>query len=210
MSFDIGKLAVALHDGLPGFDVQYLMAPPSRSSIVWPEGGYRIGAVVVLLEYREDDWHIILMRRTEDGGTHSGQISFPGGRFEEGDGSFLFTALREMKEEIGVDWNKVRVLGGLSPLYIPPSNYMVYPYVAVAVDEIEYVLSSMEVTELISIPLSRLIHSDSKVNRIVSSSGDPSFEMEVPVYDLDENNFVWGATAMILRELEAVLTTFVK
>lgn len=210
MHLEVADLAIALQGVLPGFDVQYVMAPPSRSNIVAPNSGYKIGAVVVLLEYRKDDWYIVLMRRTEDGGTHSGQISFPGGRYELADYSFLYTALREMNEEIGVDIHAVRILGGLTPLYIPPSNYMVYPFVVVASIDLRYKLSSTEVFELVSFPVKTLLLDTSKSNRKVVSSGDPSLEMEVPVYVLDEDNFIWGATAMILREFEAVLRGLVK
>jgi 8-oxo-dGTP pyrophosphatase MutT (NUDIX family) len=210
MKINISDLAIALQQELPGFAVQYAMAPPSRSAAIVLDGTYRIGAVVVLLNQIDGVWCITLMRRTEDGGIHSGQISFAGGKHEGNDYSFLYTALREMHEEIGVGINDVQVLGCLTPLYIPPSNFMVYPYVVVAKGVLNYTLSDKEVTQLLFMSIDTLVDLKSKGEKEVISSGDGSLVMNVPVYNLDKGNFIWGATAMILHELETIVRTIVK
>jgi 8-oxo-dGTP pyrophosphatase MutT (NUDIX family) len=210
MSFNIADLAIALQDDLPGFGAQYVMAPPSRDLVIVPDMSYRIAAVVVLLDQIDGKWLITLMRRTADGGTHSGQISFVGGKYESTDYTYLYTALREMQEEIGVAINDVQVLGKLSPLYIPPSNFMVYPYVVVARESLHYVLSVKEVTELIFLSVDSLLDVSVKGVREVASSGDTSLLMNVPVYNLGGENFIWGATAMILHEFESIVRSIVK
>ena len=116
---------------LPGLEAQMKMAPPIRSSSMQAPDNARLGGVMILLFEADKIWHTILIRRSEDGKTHSGQISFPGGKKDPNDFSIIETASRECEEEIGVHRNQIEILGCLTPLYIPPSNFLVTPTVGV-------------------------------------------------------------------------------
>jgi 8-oxo-dGTP pyrophosphatase MutT (NUDIX family) len=194
-----------VHYELPGSSVQFKMAPPLRSLESLPESNYRIGAVALVLCQIKEEWNIILMRRTSDGGVHSGQISFPGGKYDETDISFLFTAMRELEEEIGISAHHYKVIGSLTPLYIPPSNFLVYPQLFVMHEVPKVLISEVEVQELLYFPLSKLLSLENKSTKEVGKSDDPLNIITTPVYILDEQNFIWGATAMMLRELEELL-----
>lgn len=100
--------------------------------------------------------HTLLIKRTEDGKTHGGQISFPGGKFDAEDFNLNYTALRECEEEIGLNKNKILTLGNMSKLFIPPSNFMVYPLLCFC-DCVQNLIPSVaEVAEIIEIPLEEL------------------------------------------------------
>jgi 8-oxo-dGTP pyrophosphatase MutT (NUDIX family) len=187
---------------LADFDVESAhrkMAPISRK-MTRPqelEGAPRFGGVLLLLFCKEKQLHIVLTRRCDDLTAHAGQVSFPGGRNEPME-SFLETALRETEEEIGVPAVKVEVLGALSPIYIPPSDFEVHPYVAWFNDEQQPVFkaSADEVAEIIEAPLAVLLDPSSKVEEIWDFG---NYQMAVPYFDLQEHK-VWGATAVMLSE----------
>jgi 8-oxo-dGTP pyrophosphatase MutT (NUDIX family) len=151
------------------------------------------------------DLKLLLIRRVSDGTAHSGQISFPGGKHERTDADLRATALREAQEEVGLPAADVQILGALSPLYIPVSNFMVYPFVGFATARPSYLLSEREVAAVIEAPLSRLLHPQNKIITQVRPAAMPGLSLTVPAYHLDADAFVWGATAMIISELEALL-----
>jgi 8-oxo-dGTP pyrophosphatase MutT (NUDIX family) len=198
-------LSQQVHHELPGSEVQLEMAPPMRALEMTPKSGYRVGAVALVLCEINDEWNIILMRRTADSGVHSGQISFPGGKYDDTDFSYLFTAMRELEEEIGISAHHYKVIGSLTPLYIPPSKFLVYPQLFVMHEPPKVTLSEAEVVELLYFPLKELQLASSKSVKEVGKSDDPSNRIITPVYVVDELNFIWGATAMMLRELEVLL-----
>ena len=86
---------------LPGITAQMRMAPAIRGSKYDLPDDVRVGGVLILLYPHENELHTVFMKRTEDGGTHSGQISFPGGKVEDTDRDLIHTALREAEEEVG-------------------------------------------------------------------------------------------------------------
>jgi len=161
-------------------------------------------AVLQLLFPLNDELHLLLMRRTEDGRAHSGQISFPGGRHEPQDASFMMTALREAEEEVGIVASEVEVLGALTPLYIPVSYFMVHPFVAWSERRPDYLPSKSEVSQIIEAPIAHLFAPENKITTEVRPSSMPGVVFKVPAYNLPDGNFIWGATAMMLAELEAV------
>ncbi len=142
------------------------------------------------------------MRRVEDGLTHSGQISLPGGSQEAGE-SIRETALREACEEVGAACTEVDVLGQLTTIYIPPSNFLVTPTVGQVEHRPDFKCDPREVAELIEVPLATLF--DPKVVK-----REPwtlrGLQVEVPFFQIGLHK-VWGATAMILSEFKMILET---
>ena len=145
--------------------------------------------------------HLILTRRHEYPGVHSGQISFPGGRRETGE-TLKTTALRETMEEIGVAPNRLQVLGELSPLYTPPSNFCIYPFVAYSPVYPNFQPDPKEVAEIVEAPLSHLLDPVNRKEEIWDF--EKYGQRRVPFFDVFGHK-VWGATAMILSEFLMLL-----
>lgn len=205
-SLTINDVRRALRQPLPGLPAQLGMSPPGRV-VETPTGVSPRDAGVLLLIYPiHAELHFVLTRRTERLGNHSGQISFPGGRREPGDIDIAATALREANEELGIDSAGVDILGALSALYVPPSNYVIHPIVAHAPDTPAFTPQADEVAEVIEVPLTQLLDPSSKcfVSRpLVSLNGQV---VNAPAYRL-AGHAVWGATAMVLSEFETLLRT---
>ena len=146
-----------LQKPLPGLEIQMLMAPPVRSFDDKVPSNVRKGGVCILLFKKNEIWNFVLIKRTEDGGTHSGQISLPGGKFEEEDYSITYTSVREMEEEIGVAKSDIKILGLLTELYIPPSNFLVTPIVALLQNPPNFIASPEEVSEILEINIDDIL-----------------------------------------------------
>jgi 8-oxo-dGTP pyrophosphatase MutT (NUDIX family) len=131
---------------------------------------------------------------------HQAQISFPGGRQEPGE-DLVQTALRETKEELGIQPDSPRLLGTLTPLYIPPSNTCIHPVVATLPQRPEFFRSPKEVEEVIEMPLAHLRDPINVHEEIWTLRGIP---LRIPFY-LFKRNKIWGATAMVLAELLELL-----
>ena len=161
----------------------------------------REAGVLALLLPHADGPVLILTVRHDELPDHGGQISFPGGQ-REGDETLTDTALREAHEEVGLDRSAVRLLGALTPLYIPPSNYCVHPVVGAAAHDLPLHPTDREVDTILRAPLDRLLSPDARVVEPWTLHGQ---EVEVPYYDVDGHT-VWGATAMMLAELLTILS----
>jgi len=122
------------------------------------------------------------------------------------DENIIATALRECEEEIGVPTKEIEVLGTLTPLFIPPSNFLVTATVGYVKTLQNFKPSEKEVKEIIKVPLDLLFHSSVKGERIVKRSDKKYEDMKTPVYLLQEDIVIWGATAMIIAELEELLS----
>jgi 8-oxo-dGTP pyrophosphatase MutT (NUDIX family) len=203
----IEKLQAALKQPLPGLEAQLRMAGMRR---IIREGHMEIppharnGAVLALFYPFRKEIRLVFMKRTEYPGVHSGQISFPGGGAEPEDPSIEMTALRETQEEIGVDARDIRLIGKLSELYIPPSNFLVTPVVGFIPFRPEFQPDPQEVDSLIEISLDDLLREDAITEKEISIF--PAARMTVPCYFVNEC-VIWGATAMMLNELVAVIRT---
>lgn len=191
------KIREALEEGLPGAEAQLRMAPAARRSKMPAPLNARDAAVLVLIYFNDDGPHLLLTQRKVYEGVHSGQVSFPGGKYEQGENDPVRVALRESFEETGVNPEMVEVIGLLSDLYIPPSNMLVRPVVAVAAREPEWNIDPWEVDSLLHIPLDDLSNPATiKQGRYQVASG---IEIAAPYFALAGKQ-IWGATAMILSE----------
>ncbi|HET8572825.1 MAG TPA: CoA pyrophosphatase [Edaphocola sp.] len=200
-------LAARFAQPLPGKAAQVKMLPldgPKRFPI--PETT-RKSSVLLLLFPEVGGWSLILIKRSADGRIHSSQIAFPGGKIEPSDSSVETAALREAYEEINLPAETVEILGRLSPLYIPASGFEVLPVVAYSpVRPPGLRPSEAEVAEIIIISLPGIIAR--KALRTVKSSSRPDRDLRAPGYLIDEEHFLWGASAMMLSELEALWLEF--
>ena len=205
----INDLVKELKNELPGFAAQKLMAPLGRK----PPTDYLTKNVrpkksaVLLLIYPDSELlfpkTILIVRPENEGGNHAGQISFPGGGFDSLDSDLSQTALREAEEEIGINRKSVFLIGELTPLYIPISNYMVHPYVGFSKTTPEFKIHIQEVQDLLECNLKELFLKQNK-GTIQRSIKTLNKEIEVPCYKINER-IIWGATAMILSEFEQII-----
>lgn len=159
-------------------------------------------AVTMLFYPKNKETHLVLIVRNSYEGVHSAQIAFPGGKFEPEDADFQTTALRETEEEIGVSRDKIEIIKAFSSLYIPPSNFMVYPFLGICKEEIQFVPDPAEVAAIIELPLK--VFRDDRILTIENLSTSYASLIEVPAFKID-GHIVWGATAMMLSELRDVL-----
>ena len=202
----INHLQQALAQPLPGWAVQRRMAPENRRldrdrKLLAPDN-YRESSVLLLLYPNHRQLHFVLIRRPTYEGVHSGQIAFPGGR-REGEESYEATALRETQEEIGILPEEITLLGSLSSIYIPPSNFMVYPFVGFVPAQPIYRPDEREVAEILEPSLSLL--TDEVVRRQEQRHFPNIGWANVPYFDIFGHK-VWGATAMMLMEFSAIVT----
>jgi len=200
-----GLLSARLSLDLPGIDAQLTMAPVHRindiKSGLQSNDSVKSSVLILLYPAGESIKTVVMLRPSYDG-VHSGQISLPGGKWETSDNDMSTTALRETFEEIGVPPFKIRLIGHLSPLYIPPSNYIVFPYVGITEIKPEFLTDPAEVQELIEIDISELLNKETCTTRKITFK-DGTF-LDVPCYTFGET-IIWGATAMILSEFLALL-----
>lgn len=163
--------------------------------------------VLVLFYQKENEPHLVLIQRPIYNGTHSGQIAFPGGKVEESDRDIIHTALREANEEVGVLMNDVEVLGQLSNVYIPVSNFLVTPVMGVIDYSPRFIPEVREVSEIIELKLSHLTQVEKLgLNKIKLSNG---LKIEAPTFQFHQK-IVWGATALMLNELRYLLKDYSK
>ena len=197
----IPYIKAQLAQPLPGVDAQYRMAPSYRPKLTHDQimaYNPRISAVMVLLYERNNELHLVFTLRHQYDGVHSGQMSFPGGKREEGDKDLTETALRETWEEVGITADKIEVLGQLSELYIPPSNFLVYPTVGYAKGVQTFAPQMEEVDEIVQIPLSFFLDTKN-INPQTEIKVYNNQTVRVPAYILGKY-IIWGATAIMLSE----------
>jgi 8-oxo-dGTP pyrophosphatase MutT (NUDIX family) len=191
---------------LPATKAHAKMAPANRLDLINATDFSKVtpkqAAVMMLFYPKASQTHLALILRTSYNGVHSSQIAFPGGKVEESDFDLSQTALRETHEEIGIHPNHVKVVRAFTEVYIPPSNFMVYPYLGYSESELEFVLQEDEVAGLVEFPFADFMDDSIIANTTMNTSYAGS--IEVPGFQVKEH-FVWGATAMMLSELKDTL-----
>lgn len=192
------KLARNLEKELPGNRAHHRMLAnsPARLSAK-PNEKTRKSAVLILFYPFKEAIYLPLILRPAYDGVHSGQMAFPGGRYELSDKNLIRTALREAQEEIGLRLNDVSVLGVLTEIFIPPSNFFVLPVVATLPYRPDFYPDPREVDDVIEVDLSELLDSSIIGSSEITVRGS---RFDAPHYLIQEKK-VWGATAMMISEL---------
>lgn len=188
---------------LPGAKAQQLMSPSIRFT------GHQIpdakraknSSVFILLFQKKGEWYIPFIQRPVYNGVHSGQVSLPGGKAEKSDKDLIETAFRETEEEIGIKRESIHHIGTLTTLYIPNSNFMVYPQVGIIHSKPAFQINQREVEALFEAPLIKLLH-PSSIKRFKRQINN--IEVDAPYFCVDRYE-IWGATAMIISEFLQVV-----
>ena len=198
------RLIETLKRELPGERAQRLMLPQGRQ--LYPSTdtkGIIQSSVLMLLFPYNKKINTCLIQRPSTMRNHAGQIAFPGGRYEEEDIDVRTTALREIQEEIGITEDKIEIIGRLTDIYVPPSNFLISVFVGYLAEKPQYKMDEREVAEIIEIPFNDFYKSgvikqkDFYVNSLLAASNAPYFDVT--------NAEIWGASAMVISELLDVL-----
>ncbi|MFA8436227.1 MAG: CoA pyrophosphatase [Marinifilaceae bacterium] len=199
----ISKLHKELQEELPGASAQEIMAPSIRQySLEKSDPSKALNSGVLLLLYpKAEKLHLCFIKRTSGNHNHSGQISLPGGKYEKTDTSLIETALRETQEELGISTNNLKILGQLTQLYIPVSNFFVLPVVAYSKKQPIFHPSPFEVEKVIETPIKELFRPENRSEFEIPKNG---LTIHAPYFNA-EGNKIWGATAMIISEFHEIL-----
>lgn len=189
---------------LPGIDSHYKMAPMARvlelkSEEIKKRNPRKAGVMALFYPNAVGATQLLLILRKTYEGVHSNQISFPGGKMENDDKDLLATALRETHEEVGVHPKNVSIIKPLSQLYIPPSNFEVYPYIGLYNMNTPFKLQEDEVEAIVEVSLPDFMDDKKIIKEKITTSY--AQDWEVPAFKLN-GYVVWGATAMMLSEVK--------
>ena len=196
------KLQQQINNPLPGEKAQQLTQVTVSDNVEFP---YSIeqampAAVLILLFPYNNDIHFFLTERTNEVEHHKGQISLPGGAWEEGE-KLHETAIRETEEEIGVQKQAVNYIGSLTPYFTAATGFMIHPFLSWTQEKPETNIHDMEVNSLFYVPISALIDEKTLMIEDWTISG---YDAKVPFYNFNGRK-VWGATAAILSEFKFIL-----
>jgi len=199
-----------LKNPLPGPEAQCEMAPVYRQpSLLRNIPSEAVESAVLALLFpanegksREEllDWSVLLIRRNTYPGVHSGQISFPGGKREKDDETLQETASRETREEVGIEPDCLDWVGALTRIYVPASNFVIYPFMAVACPDAQVTADPREVVDYRRVPLKALDPAKAVTLDFTYEAGT----RPAPAWRYDGFT-IWGATAMMLAEVYRVV-----
>ena len=187
---------------LPGEAAHQKMASAARYKLgIKPNERTRRSAVLICFYPYQHSIYLPLILRPQYDGVHAGQMAFPGGRMERFDENLTRTALRETQEEVGIRVSDVQVLGLLTELFIPPSNFYVQPVVGVLPYHPDFYPDPREVEAVVEVELATLLDETIVGNSQIEVRG---MLVDAPFYQV-QGHRVWGATAMMISELLTVL-----
>lgn len=174
--------------------LKQVLSRRQKKHIVHPT---RVPSAVLVPVYRKQgQYHILFIQRTEKVKDHKGQISFPGGAYEEQDGTLQNTAIRESAEEIGLMPGDIEILGELDDLMTIGTNYVISPYVAIIPWPYAFKVDGWETEEIIEVPISALLNKD-----CVRRESDVLEGRVVKTYFYHyQDKVIWGATARIVKQ----------
>jgi len=195
-----------LNVDLPATHAHAKMAPANRlellKNINFDVVKPKKAAVMMLFYPKNSQTHLALILRNSYNGVHSSQIAFPGGKVETGDVDLKQTALRETHEEIGIHPNHIHVVRPFTEVYIPPSNFMVYPFLGYSDKELDFTLQEDEVAGMVELSLDEFLNDNIVMNVVMQTSYAGA--IDVPGFRVREH-FIWGATAMMMSELKETM-----
>lgn len=200
------KLKHALSGALPGWEAQRKMinfSRPRAEDVETIDPGANRGAVLILIYPKDGEDHVVLILRNTYDGVHSGQVGLPGGKVEKSDRDLMATALREAHEEVGILPAEVEILGGLSPVYIPPSRFLVYPYVGISEKRPDFQRDPTEVAKIIEAPVEKFLDPAYRKEKTIFVNSEKT-ELAIKYFDI-QDQVVWGATAMIMSEFSEIV-----
>lgn len=206
MEITINKIAEQIKERLkkplPGNEAHLATRIKTKSEVTFPntQETARPAYVLILLFPFEDEIQFFLTKRTEDVEHHKGQISLPGG-IRENNESLNETALRETKEEVGIDSTKIIISGSLTPFFIPVTGYIVHPFIGWCKEKPSTKIHDVEVNQLFSVSITELM--DEKILQ-TEQWNIRGYDAIVPYYNFGKCK-VWGATAAILSEFKSIL-----
>ena len=192
---------------LPGQIAQFQMSPPFREELLKKmesriPNAKKAAVMVLFYPDKNEQTHLVLILRKTYKGVHSAQIGFPGGKVEQEDGSLLQTAIRESQEEIGVNQEDIIVLKSLTNVYIPPSNFIVHPFIGTLHYTPKFSGQDEEVEDIVEVTLEDFLNDKNVITNEVQTSYN--VEVKVPAFKFN-GHIVWGATAMMLNEVKVLL-----
>lgn len=209
MLYDINDIKQKLQQPLPGYLSHKKMSTANRDEELLrfkanPQKAKK-SAVLILLFNENERLKVVFIRRSFYVGIHAGQIAFPGGRYEEQDLNVRTTALREIEEEIGVNPDQVEIIGRLTDIYVPPSNFLISVFVGFMKEKPMFTADEREVDEIIEVDLDEFFKAGviQEKEFVVPSN---NYLVLAPYYKV-KNADIWGASAMVMTELLDLLQT---
>ena len=198
----ITQLKITINNDLPGEESHQIMRVIYDQSIELPFSKINSipAAVLILLYLADNEIYIFLTKRTDELKHHKGQISLPGGT-QEGNEKLIDTALRETQEEIGINKTSISIIGTMTPLFVPVTGFMIYPFIGYSLNKLNPKPDPVEVATIFSVNISDLLN---KENRTTEQRNIRGYDVQVPYFKLNDYQ-VWGATSMILSEFRDLI-----
>jgi len=198
----ITQLKITINNDLPGEESHQKMRVIYDQSIELPFSKINStqAAVLILLYLVDNEIYFFLTKRTDELKHHKGQISLPGGT-QEGNEKLIDTALRETQEEIGINKTSISIIGTITPLFVPVTGFMIYPFIGYSLNKLDPKPDPVEVATIFSVNISDLLN---KENRTTEQRNISGYDVQVPYFKLNDYQ-VWGATSMILSEFRDLI-----
>ncbi|MBP1841590.1 NUDIX hydrolase [Formosa algae] len=192
---------------LPAEASQFKMSPPFREDLleankIKMKTARKAAVMALFYPNNLQQTHLVLILRNTYKGVHSAQIGFPGGKLEPEDDSLKTAAIRETFEEVGVPERDINVWRKITDIYIPPSHFVVQPFIGIAEKTPIFLKQDIEVDAIIEVPLVEFLSEKNVVTKRVTTSY--AQEIDVPAF-VFQGHVVWGATAMMLSEVKDIL-----
>jgi len=192
---------------LPGTESHFKMASAQRANEIKVsqstlENAKKAAVLAAFYPDKEGQTYLLFIKRQAGEGVHADQIAFPGGREEDTDNDLAYTALREAEEEVGIRSKDMRFLKALTAVYIPPSNFLVQPYMGLYFKSRPFIRQVSEVNALLEVPLLDILDASNK--QLSKLNTTYATDIEVPSFKF-KDQIIWGATAMILNEIRWLL-----